>query len=501
MRRFSDAFIPPSGHFVNGEYVKPLSQERALLRNPANNEALTEVILGNAQDIDRAVGAAREAFDRGPWARMSAKERSRRLSRFASRIRERAETLGTIESLNVGKLLGECISHETPRAADNIEFFAGLLLQQRSEAFWNEVDFLGKPLQTLSLAKRAPAGVAALIVPWNSPLLLSTWKVGPCLAAGNTCVLKPSPWAPLSVLHLGELAREAGIPPGVLNIVPGAAEAGEALVRHPGVDRISFTGSVAVGKVIQQANAATRLAPVSLELGGKAPSIVFADADFEFTARGVARGIFRSQGQSCVAGSRLLVEESIYQNFLKHLVALTGNLRIGDPLDPQSDLGPVITRDHLERIEGYIRAGCEEGASLLTGGHRPADPKLQSGNYLEPTIFDNVNPRMRIWREEIFGPVLVAAPFHSEADAVGLANDSPYGLSANIWTRNLERALTVADRLEAGTVWINSHFVRDLRTPFGGVKESGVGSEGGRYSMEFYTQSKTICIPYPREAK
>ncbi|MBI4458660.1 MAG: aldehyde dehydrogenase family protein [Acidobacteria bacterium] len=456
-------------HFLNGEYMEALSGERVTLRNPSNNEVIAELAMGNAQDVDRAVGAARRAFDGGPWPRMSVKERSCILHQFSRLVREQAEILGKIECLNVGKLLTECTGHEAPRAADNIDFFANFIDQQQDEAFWGEANFLGRPLRTLNLAKRYPVGVAALIVPWNSPLVLGTWKIAPCLAAGNTCVLKPSPWAPLSLLYLADLAREAGVPAGVFNIVPGGAEAGQALVRHPAVNRVSFTGSVAVGKEIQQANAAARLAPISLELGGKAASIVFADADLEFTLRGVARGIFRSQGQSCIAGSRLLVEESVFEDFLERLVALTKSLKIGDPLEPNTELGPLITPEHLLRVENYVAAGLADGARLLTGGKRPTDDQLQSGNYLELAIFDRVTPQMRIWREEIFGPVLVAASFRSDTEAVLLANDSQFGLSANIWTRDIERALAIADQIETGMVWVNSHFVRDLRTPFGGV--------------------------------
>jgi acyl-CoA reductase-like NAD-dependent aldehyde dehydrogenase len=485
-------------HFVNGEYADPLSQERTQLRNPADGQPIADLILGNIDDVNRAVEAARDAFDHGSWPRMSAAERSHLLHKFAALIRENAEQLGTIESRNVGKLLSECIAHEAPRAADNIEFFANYITQQNDEAFWSDANFLGKPLRLLSAVKRNPVGVAALIVPWNSPLVLSTWKIGPCLAAGNTCVVKPSPWAPLSILQLGGLAREAGIPAGVLNIVPAGAEAGDALVRHPGVNRVSFTGSVGVGKLIRIANALSRMAPVSLELGGKAPSIVYADADLDFTLRGVLRGIFRSQGQSCVAGSRLLVEQSIYDGFVGRLVEATRTLRIGSPADRATDIGPLITAEHLQRVEEYIASGQAEGARLLTGGRRPADAALGAGNYLEPTIFDEVSTEMRVWREEIFGPVLVLAPFTSTEEAIALANDSLYGLSANVWTSNLDRAMAVAEQLETGMVWINSHFVRDLRTPFGGVKESGIGSEGGRYSMEFYTQQKTVCLPWGR---
>ena len=328
--------------------------------------------------------------------------------------------------------------------------------------------------------------------------MLATWKIGPCLAAGNTCVVKPTPWALLSILQLGEIANEAGIPEGVLNIVPGGVEAGEALVSHPAVDRISFTGSVGAGKAVNQANAQARLAPVVLELGGKSPSIVFADADLDLALEGVARGIFRSQGQSCVADSRLLLERSIYDDFLKQLVESVGKMKIGEPISPDTQIGPLITKEHLQRVKNFISAGIEAGAKLTLGGKCPVDPALKNGNYIEPTIFENVTSEMAIWRKEIFGPVLVVMPFKTEEEAIAKANNSSFGLSSTVWTTDFERALSVAGSIESGMTWINSHFVRDLRSPFGGIKDSGVGSEGGRYSLEFYTKLKMMCLSYPR---
>ncbi|MBI4197165.1 MAG: aldehyde dehydrogenase [Deltaproteobacteria bacterium] len=481
-------------HFVGGKRVKAFSQESYTSLNPSNNEAIATFSVGNAQDIDRAVQSAREAFDKGPWPRLPIKERIKILLKFANIIRRESDFLGTLESQDVGKLKEECIRHDVARAAENIAFFAKQMEEWPEETFTGEGKFLGKPVKTRSDVKRLPVGVAGLIIPWNSPIMLGTWKIGPCIATGNTCILKPPPWTSLSCLQLGELANEAGIPAGVINILPGGPEAGEALVRHPSVNRISFTGSVPGGKVVAKANAETRLAPLSLELGGKSPAVVFADCDLDLTIKGVARGIFRSQGQSCVAGSRLLLEQSIYNDFLERLILFAKKMKIGNPLEPSSEIGPLVSREHLQRVEAYIQTGIQEGARLLTGGKRPNDPALSRGNFLEPTIFDQVKPTMKIFREEIFGPVLVVLPFRSEEEAVQLANNSEFGLSSSVWTKDERKAMRVAEALEAGMVWINSHFVRDLRVPFGGVKNSGIGSEGGRYSLEFYTQPKMICL-------
>ena len=311
-------------------------------------------------------------------------------------------------------------------------------------------------------------------------------------------LVKPTPWALLSVLQLGELAHRAGVPPGVLNIVPGGLEAGQSLVAHQGVDRISFTGSVAAGKEVNRNNAQARLAPVLLELGGKSPSLVFADADLDMALKGVSRGIFRSQGQSCVAGSRLLLEESIYDQFLERLAAAMAEMKIGDPSSDDTEIGPLITPEHLARVQAYVQAGLDEGARLVVGGRIPVDSALGDGNFLEPTLFDEVTSAMRIWREEIFGPVLVVMPFQNDEEAIRKANDTSFGLSSSVWTSNLERAFYVSGKIQSGMTWVNSHFVRDLRSPFGGVKDSGIGSEGGRYGLEFYTQPKMICLPYPR---
>ena len=482
--------------YINGERVASSSNETYTSKNPSNNEEFATFPLCNAEDVNKAVLAARKAYDKGPWGKMPTKERVKLLRKFADLIEKNADLLGAIESYDVGKLLKECVNHDVARASANIRFFADKVSQAEDEVFFNDAAFLGKQIKTISVTRRDPIGVAGLIVPWNSPIMLATWKIGPCLATGNTCVIKPSPWALLSVLQLGELAQEAGIPDGVLNIVPGGVEAGKALVAHPGVDRISFTGSVRGGKEVNQSNASVRLAPVSLELGGKSPTVVFCDADLDFAIKGVARGIFRSQGQSCVAGSRLLLDHAIYQEFIEGLKSYVSEMKIGDQLDQDSDIGPLITEEHAQNVLSMIESGIKEGATLTIGGQRIKEGDLAKGNFISPAIFENVQAEMKIWKEEIFGPVLVVMPFSSEAEALHLANDTNFGLSSSVWTNNYERALRVAGEIEAGMTWVNSHFVRDLRSPFGGIKESGIGSEGGRYSLEFYTKPKMMCFPY-----
>jgi len=326
-------------------------------------------------------------------------------------------------------------------------------------------------------------------------MMLGTWKLAPCLASGCTAVLKPSELAPLSLMKLGEIAQEAGLPPGVLNVVSGFGEVGAALTTHPDVNAVSFTGGVATGKQVLKV-AADTLKRVSLELGGKSPNIVFADADLDIAVKGAVRAIFRSQGQSCVAGSRLILQDSMYDHFMERFLKAIASLKVGDPLDPTTDFGPLITAQHRERVEGYIQSGLDEGAKLLTGGKRPSDPMLQKGNYILPTVFENVTSSMRICNEEIFGPVLSVQRFHDEAEAIRLANETVYGLAGFLWTQDVNRALRVSSAIKTGMMWVNSFFLRDLRTPFGGARESGFGREGGRYSLEFYTEPKFVCIPY-----
>jgi acyl-CoA reductase-like NAD-dependent aldehyde dehydrogenase len=409
--------------FIDGEYIPAASGKTFPVLNPANNTILIELAEAGVEDVNRAVAAARKAFDDGPWPKMKTVDRARMIRRFAELLVKHAPELERIESLDVGKPVKESGGHDIPRAANNFSFFADALSQWTQDAHWTESNSLGVDVNLMSVTMRQPLGVVGIIIPWNSPMMLGTWKLAPCLASGCTAVLKPSELAPLSLMKLGEIAQEAGLPTGVLNIVSGFGEVGAALTMHPDVNAISFTGGVATGKRVLKAAAET-LKRVSLELGGKSPNIVFTDADLETAVKGAVRAIFRSQGQSCVAGSRLILQDAVYDRFMEQFLKTVANLKVGDPLDPATDFGPLITVQHRERVEGYIQSGLDEGARLLTGGKRPSDPTLQKGNYLLPTVFENVTPAMRICHEEIFGPVLTVQKFHDEAEAIRLANET-----------------------------------------------------------------------------
>jgi acyl-CoA reductase-like NAD-dependent aldehyde dehydrogenase len=482
--------------FIGGKYVASGRGERFADVEPATENQLALVASANQGDVDRAVFAARDAADRGPWPRMSAEQRGKLLYRLADGIEWRARELGTLEARDVGKPIAECINHDVERAARNIRFFAAQADTWTQEAAFGAAKFLGNDLRLINLTARSPLGVGAIIIPWNSPLMLATWNLGPCLAAGNTCVLKPSELAPLTCLALGEIANEAGLPPGVINVISGMGEAGAALVSHPGVDGVAFTGGVATGRAVMGA-AAQSLKRVTLELGGKSPNLVFADADLRRSAAGVARSIFRSQGQSCVAGSRLLVERKVAEEFVAMVIEDTSRLRVGDPLDDRTEYGPLITAAHRSRVDAFIKEAVHEGAQVLIGGKVPE--QHQRGFYYSPTILDRAAPRSRAVCEEIFGPVLTVERFDDEDEAAAMANAGNYGLAAYLWTSKLERALRMAERIRTGMVWVNSFFLRDLRTPFGGSRQSGLGRQGGRYSLEFWTEPKLVCLTYPEE--
>ncbi len=371
------------------------------------------------------------------------------------------------------------------RAAENFDYFAGVITELTGDAYQVGGDFLNYTIHK-------PVGVAGLIMPWNAPLMLSTWRIAPCLAAGNTIVLKPAEWSPLTATRLAELLDEVGLPQGVFNVVHGFGEsAGAALVAHEGVNLISFTGESATGSAIM-ANAAATLKRVSFELGGKSPVVVFADSDFERAVDAVLAQIFTLNGQRCTAGSRLLVEEPMYEDLVQAVAARARDIRVGDPFEETTELGPLIRPEHHERVLGYLDSAVQEGARLLAGGKRPDG--LAEGNFLEATVFADVTPSMRVFREEIFGPVLVATPFADEDEAIRLANATEYGLAAYVWTQDVSRAHRVAQAIDSGLVWINSQNVRDLRTPFGGMKASGIGREGGHYSFEFYCELQTVHV-------
>jgi acyl-CoA reductase-like NAD-dependent aldehyde dehydrogenase len=482
--------------FIAGRYLDAAKSARFPDVEPATERELAQVASASADDVDRAVEAAREAADRGPWPRMSADARAGILDKMAAGIDKRARDLGMLEARDVGKPVSECVNHDVARAARNIRFFAAVAQTWTHEAADSDAKFLGRDLKLMSVTQRPPVGVGAIVIPWNSPLMLATWNLGPCLAAGNTCVLKPSELAPLTSIALGEIANEAGLPPGVLNIVPGLGDAGAALVSHPGVDAIAFTGGVATGRRVM-ASAAESLKRVTLELGGKSPNLVFADTNLKRTATGVARSIYRSQGQSCVAGSRLLVDRKISADFLELLSVEISHLKIGDPLADGTDYGPLISGAHRERVHSFVADAVANGAKILTGGKTPAEPA--HGFYYLPTILDGVDANSRAVSEEIFGPVLTVERFDDEEQTIANANATRFGLAAYVWTSNVDRALRVADKIKTGMVWVNSFFLRDLRVPFGGAKMSGLGRQGGRFSMEFWTEPKLVCVAYGEE--
>lgn len=475
----------PVHHFIDNQFVPAMEGGTFETLNPDDNSPITQVAYGTAEDVDRAVQAARRAFDEGPWPRLSAAERARALRRIGELIEQRADEIADVEIMDTGVPASQIKKGAIPRAAQNFYFFAEMATQIHGESFPKDNEFM-------NYTRRRPVGVAGLITPWNVPFMLETWKVAPCLAAGNTCVLKPAEWAPLSADMLAQVIQEADLPPGVFNVVHGYGEAaGAPLVAHPGVQLISFTGETTTGQEILR-NGANTLKRFSMELGGKSPTIVFEDADLERALDGAAWQVYSLNGERCTAGSRLLVQESIYPDFLEALAARVQAIRVGHPTDMETEVGPLIHPEHWERVRSYMDVARQEGATILVGGDRP--PGFPQGNYFQPTLIVDVHNAMRVAQEEIFGPVLVVMPFKDEAEALRIANDVRYGLAAYVWTGDLARGHRVAEAIESGMVWINSHNVRDLRTPFGGVKNSGIGREGGHYSFDFYTEVTTVHV-------
>jgi acyl-CoA reductase-like NAD-dependent aldehyde dehydrogenase len=474
----------PGRLFIGGEWRESASGRTFATYNPATGEPIAEVSEADAGDVGRAVAAARRAFDEGGWPETPGRQRAALLHRIADGLEARADALALLESTDVGKPLREARRFDVEDAISTFRYYAGW-----ADKIDGEV--LPAPGSALVYTRREPIGVCGQIIPWNYPLLMAAWKVAPALACGNAVVLKPAEQTPLTALELAAIAARAGVPAGVLNVLPGYGEsAGAALVRHPGVDKIAFTGSTAVGRTIQR-EAADTLKRISLELGGKSPNVVFADADLDAAVKGATAAIFYNTGQACTAGSRLLVEASIHDEFVAKLAERARGMVPGDPLDPKCRMGPLVSQEQLERVLSYVEKGRGEGARLVLGGDRPEG---RGGYYLNPTIFDDVRPEMTIAREEIFGPVLAVIPFRDEAEAVTISNDTAYGLAAGIWTRDLARAHRVAHALRAGTVWVNMYHTLDAGIPFGGYKQSGYGRELGRHALDLYTQTKSVWV-------
>jgi acyl-CoA reductase-like NAD-dependent aldehyde dehydrogenase len=453
--------------------------------NPATEDVIAQVPAATDADVDLAVAGARAALN-GPWSQLSARERGRMLWTLGDLLVQRVDEIARLETLHNGKPIFESRHIEVPAAAECFQYYAGWADKVHGETIPVKGSYLAYTL-------REPVGVVAAIVPWNFPLLLAAWKVAPALACGNTVVLKPASQTPLTAIALGHLALEAGIPPGVLNVVTGpGARVGRAIVRHPGVDKIAFTGDTATGREIMQGSADT-LKRLTLELGGKSPNIVFADADLDAAVRGATVGIFYGKGEVCAAGSRLLVDKSIKNEFVDKLAARTKKMVAGDPMDPKTRFGALSSKKQLETVLRYIESGKKEGAVLVAGGER-IDIGTGKGYFVQPTVFTDVKPEMTISREEIFGPVLATIEFADLDEAIARANDSPYGLAAGVWTKDIKKAHYVAKKLQAGTVWINTYNIYDTATPFGGYKQSGFGREMSMHAIEHYTQLKSVWV-------
>ena len=471
-------------HFINGEYIPSLSGKVKENINPATEEVISVISQGGKEEVDAAVAAAKKAL-KGPWKKFTLDQRIAVIRKIGDIILERKDELAQLESLDTGKPIWLSTAVDISRSAFNFHFFADYLRSVGTEAF--ETDDVA-----INYSVRRPVGVVGIISPWNLPLLLMTWKLAPALAAGNTVVVKPASLTPTTATLIGEICKEAGVPDGVVNIVNGSGGVvGTALTEHKDVDALTFTGETVTGQTIMTAAAKT-LKKLSYELGGKNPNIIFADSDLDEVIETTLKSSFINQGEVCLCGSRIYVERSAYDEFIQKFVAKTKELVVGDPFDPKTKVGALISKEHYERVLSYVELAKEEGGEVITGGVRPEG--LEKGYYLEPTIITGLDRSCRVVKEEIFGPVVTVIPFDTEEDVLDQVNDTDYGLSASIWTNDLRRAHRVAREVEAGIIWVNTWFLRDLRTPFGGMKSSGIGREGGMHSFEFYSELSNICI-------
>ena len=479
----SEFLATPKKLLIDGKWVSASSSKTFDSIDPATGEVLARVAEGDKADIDLAVKAARRAFESGPWAKMTASQRGRIIWKIADLLEEHTEEFAELETLDNGKPLSVSRVADVPLAVDLFRYMAGWATKIEGSTIPIAGPFL-------AYTRREPIGVVGQIIPWNFPLLMAAWKLGPALATGCTVVLKPAEQTPLSALRLGEIALEAGLPPGVLNIVTGFGEtAGAALAAHPDVDKIAFTGSTEVGRLIVQA-AAGNLKKVTLELGGKSPNIVFDDADMKQATAGAASAIFFNHGQCCCAGSRLFIEQKSFDQVVEGISEAAKKIKVGPGMNADSNMGPLVSEEQFRRVTGYMEAGIKEGAKAVVGGKKVGN----RGYFVEPTVLVNTTPNMKVVREEIFGPVVTAMPFQSVEEIAAEANNTPYGLAAGIWTKDIGKAHALANKLKAGTVWINCYNVFDAAMPFGGYKQSGWGREMGKQALELYTETKAVCV-------